>query len=280
MQIGYTVWTWMIDEFGRGDNPSENGEKNFEQGIKEISHLGYKKLENFNFIVPIYEKKPEALKELLAKYNVDLIALYHTYYEDDLRNWLNLGERTCKLLKACGAKYLNLQGSIWRDAPMLREFNRESLNMYIQAFSKMGEISREYGIKACLHPHANTVIFHENEIDYFLEKTDRNLVSLTMDTAHTTLGGMDAEKAFLKYGEHIAYVHFKDLDPNPDAHPDWPMKRFCALGQGTIDYRGVMRSLKKHNYDGVICVEVDYPLICNYETAMVSRNYVRDVLGL
>ena len=75
-------------------------------------------------------------------------------------------------------------------------------------------------------------------------------------------------------------MHLKDLDPNPNAHLEWPMKRFCALGQGAVDFKGVIRSLKKHNYDGVLCVEVDYPLVCNYETAMFSRNYIRDVLGL
>ncbi len=280
MDIGYTVWTWMTGEFGRGDNPSETGEANFEQGLKEVSHLGYKKLENFNFIVPMYENKPEALKELLAKYGLELVNLYHTYYEDDLEAWLKLGERTCKLLAACGAKLINVQGNIWRDAPMFRDFNRESLDMYIKAFTRMGEISREYGIKTCLHPHANTSMFHEKEIDYFLENTSRELISLTMDTAHTTLAGMDAEKAFDKYGECIAYVHLKDLDPNKDAHPDWPMKRFSALGQGAVDFKGVLRSLKKHNYDGVLCVEVDYQKVCNYETALVSRAYIRDVLDL
>ena len=58
------------------------------------------------------------------------------------------------------------------------------------------------------------------------------------------------------------------------------MKRFCALGQGSVDFKGVIRSLKKHGYDGTLCVEVDYPLVCNYETAQYSRNYIRDVLGM
>lgn len=280
MEVGYTVWTWMLDEFGRGETPTEKGESNFEQALKEVAHLGYTKLENFNFIVPMYEKKPEQLKELLAKYNLQMVNLYHTYYENDLEEWLSLGERTCKLLQACGARHINVQGNIWQDPPMFRDFNRDSLDRYIHAFTKMGEISQKYGIQTCLHPHANTSMFSEREIDYFLENTRRDLISLTLDTAHTTLAGMCAEKAFDKYGEFIAYVHLKDLDPDGNAHPEWPMKRFCALGHGSVDFKGVLRSLRKHRYDGVLCVEVDYPQICNYETAMVSRSYIRDVLGL
>ena len=277
MTIGYTVWTYMLDEYGRGDNPTEHAADNFEQGVKEVSHLGYKHLENFNFIVPVFEKQPEKLKEILDKYGMKLVNLYHTYYEDGLEGWLKLGERTCKLLQYCDAHLLNVQGNIWKDEPMVRSFNKESLDMYIDAFSRMGEISKEYGVTTCLHPHSNTSMFHEDEIDYFLSKSKN--VALTMDTAHTTLAGMDAEKAFDKYGDLIKYVHMKDLDPNPNAHLEWPMKRFCALGQGCVDFKGVIRSLEKHGYDGTLCVEVDYPLICNYETAQFSRNYLRDVLG-
>ena len=39
-----------------------------------------------------------------------------------------------------------------------------------------------------------TQVVHEDEIDYFLEHSKN--VALTMDTAHTTLAGMDAEKAW------------------------------------------------------------------------------------
>lgn len=279
MEIGYTVWTWMQDEFGRRDNPTDKAEVNFEQALKEISHLGYKKVENFNFIVPVYEKCPEKLRELLAKYGLELVNLYHTYF-DSADEWLSLGERTCKLLSACGAKFMNIQGSLWRDEPFERSLNKEGLDYYCKVFTKMGQISQKYGITTCVHPHANTLIFHEDEIDYFLDHTDREYISLTMDTAHTALAGMDDEKAFDKYGEFIKYVHMKDLDPDKNAHPEWPMKRFVALGQGFVDFKGVIRSLKKHNYDGILCVEVDYPLVCNYETAQFSRNYIKDVLGM
>ena len=279
MKIGYTIWTWMQEEFGRA-TPTEYAEKHFLEAIHSVSHLGYTELECFNFLVPMFEDKPEELKSILAENGLELVNLYHTYYEDDVQEYLDLGERTCKLLKACGAKYINVQGNIWHDEPMVRGINKPSIENYAKVFTQMGEVSKKYGIKTLLHPHSNTSLFHEDEIDYFLSITDRDLIGLTMDTAHTTLAGMDAEKAFDKYGEYIHYVHLKDLDPNPNAHLEWPMKRFCALGQGSVDFKGVIRSLKKHNYDGVLCVEVDYPLVCNYETAMFSRNYIRDVLGL
>lgn len=279
MKIAYTVWTWMQDEFGR-ETPTVAAQAHFEEAVRSIAHLGYTGIENFNFIVPLFEGRPQDLKDILDRNGLQLVNLYHTYYEDDVGKYLDLGERTCKLLQYCGAKYLNVQGNIWKDQPFDRPINKKSLLNYCDVFTKMAKISQKYGIMTCLHPHAHTSMLHEDEIDFFLENTDRDLIGLTMDTAHTTLGGMDAVKAFDKYGDIIKYVHFKDIDPNPEAHLDWPMKRFCALGQGCVDFKGVLRSLKKHGFDGTICVEVDYPLVCNYETAQFSRNYMKDVLGL
>ncbi len=277
MKIGYTVWSWTKDEFS---GPTDHGKRDFEQALKEVSYLGYNYVEDFNFIVPLFENNPEELKQLLNRYNLELVNLYHTYYEDEVNKYLDLGERTCKILQYCGAKVLNVQGNIWKDQPFVRSLDIEAVKMYADVFTKMGEISQKYDITTCLHPHAHTRMFHEDEIDCFLSITDRNLIGLTMDTAHTTLAGMDAVKAFDKYGDRIQYVHLKDLDPDPEAHADWPMNRFLALGQGVIDFKGVIKVLKKHNYKGVLCVELDCPLVCNFESAQYSRRYIKDVLAL
>lgn len=282
MQLGYTVWTWMNEEFGRGENLTEFAKAHFEEAVRCISHLRYDVLENFNFTIFLYEKNPAELKELLDRYHLPLVNLYHSYSwvqsNDDY--YYELGERTCKMLSYLGAKTLNIQPGMWRDRPFEREMDRDVLDQYVKRFTKMGKIARDYGVQACMHPHGQTHIFHEDEIDYMIDHLDTDLVKLALDTGHTTLAGMDAVKAFDKYGDLIAYVHLKDANPNVDFDPDWPLHRLHALGQGTVDFQGVLRSLKKHNYDGVLCVEADYPLICNYETAQYCRNYCQDVLHI
>jgi inosose dehydratase len=57
------------------------------------------------------------------------------------------------------------------------------------------------------------------------------------------------------------------------------MARFLPLGWGTVDFKGVLKSLRKHGYDGVLCVELDKQPVCNYHSAMVSRRYLHDALG-
>ena len=228
-------------------------------------------------------ENPEELKELLAKYDLELVNLYHTYYYDGtaetLEKWLDLGERTCKLLQYCGAKFINLQGNIWQDEPVFRPDNQELLDAYIDAFTKMGAIAKKYGVQACMHPHCGTAMFSETSIDYFLAHCDTELVHLTMDTAHTVLAGMDPIKAFDKYAKHISYIHFKDLDPDENNYVKRPNERFCALGQGYLDFRNILQVLEKNHYDGVICVENDRPRICSYESAETSIRYAHTMLG-
>ena len=138
----------------------------------------------------------------------------------------------------------------------------------------------EAGIKACMHPHMNTLVFKEDQIDLFMENTDPQYVYLCMDTAHTTLAGMHAPTFAKKWGKRMGYVHLKDIDPNENAHPEWPMKRFLPLGYGCVDFKGVVEALKEEGYDGILCVELDYQPVCNYKSAMDSRNYIRNVLGM
>lgn len=283
MKLGYTVWTWMKEEFGRGEVPSEYAKEHFEEAVRSISHLGYQTLENFNFLIYLYENKLDELRELLEKHNLPLVCLYQTYLgepEMSEEEFLALGERTCKVLQAVGGKYLNLQAGMWEDKPFERPTDYAVLDRYVSLFNRMGEIAAHYGVQACLHPHAQTPIFREHEIDYMIEHLNTDYVKLGLDTGHTTLGGMDPVKAFDKYGDLIAYVHLKDVNPDEHFDDEWPLHRLHALGQGTVDFQGVLRSLRKHNYDGVLCVEADYPLICNYETAQYCRNYCRDVLYL
>ena len=58
------------------------------------------------------------------------------------------------------------------------------------------------------------------------------------------------------------------------------MSTFRALGLGTVDFRGVYEALQEVGYDGILCGELDNPAICNYNSAEISRKYLKNVLGL
>ena len=272
MRIAYTGWTWLI-------NHEDNHKWEFEQFLKEVSDLEYEAVENFAFITKYFDNDAAEVNRLLEKYNLELVNLYHHYSdnpEEDYRKALSCVD----FMEKTGATYLNLQAVMWKEGPNDRPMDEDAILAYAELSNKIGKLCKERGMTACFHPHANTAIYREKEIDLFLEKTDPELVSLCLDTAHTALAGMDCVEAFQKYFDRIAYVHFKDVDPDSTISPEWPMHRFCPLGYGTIDFKGVHKVLQNGGYEGVICVELDNPPVCNYKAAMDSRNYLRNVLHI
>ena len=77
-------------------------------------------------------------------------------------------------------------------------------------------------------------------------------------------------------------MHLKDVDTYAlkSAVGAAKMASFCALGHGTVNFPEVKAALEEVGYDGVLCVELDNPEVCNFHSAEVSRIYIKDVLKL
>lgn len=279
MKIGYTGWTWLSDEFNDWAPMSENHKRDFEQYLREVADLGYETTENFNFIADYYAGDVEGFKAVVKKYGLKFSNLYF-YFSDDPEKDVAEAKRYLEFMVAVGATHMNMQGVMWKDTPFLRPTDEDGVRAYAELSNRIGKLCAAHGIKACLHPHANTKIFTEEQIDLFLQHADPSCVYLCLDTAHLTLAGMDAARAAKKYGKRVGYMHLKDLNPDESVHTDWPMKRFLPLGQGIVDFRGVYKALLEEGYDDILCVELDYQPVCNYKSAMDSRNYIHSVLGL
>jgi inosose dehydratase len=271
MKVAYTGWTWLI-------NHQDNYKWEFEQFLKEVAEIGYDSVENFAFITKYFDNDAAEVAGLLKKYGLHMANLYEHYTNDSEADY-NSAVAYVDFMKKIGSDHLNLQGAMWREDPQDRPLDKERVKEYAEVSNKIGKLCTENGIKACMHPHANTPIFTEADIDYFAENTDPKYVHLCIDTAHTVLAGIDPVKAFQKYVSRIGYVHLKDVS-SVEAVPGQRMSRFTALGMGTVDFLGVYNALKDGGYDGVLCVELDRPYICNYKSALISRQYIKNVLGI
>ena len=190
MRIGYTGWTWLIHH-------NDNHQYEFEQFLKEAADLGYEVVENFAFITDYFDNDAEKVKAL-EKYNLELANLYLHFSDDPEKDYAK-AEKFVDFMVKIGATYMNMQAVMWQDPPNDRPMDRDRILAYAELSNKIGRLCRDNGIIACMHPHANTAIYTEEEIDLFLAETDPELVSLCLDTAHTALAGMDCVKAFDKY---------------------------------------------------------------------------------
>lgn len=276
MKIAYTGWTWML----LGPNASaEMGVRAFEQATKEIAYLGYDCAENFAFIADFFPD-PQVCKDICDKYNLPLVNVYG-HFRGDIEDDYARSIKQIDFLAAIGGTWFNCQHAGFQEEPKERPLDKEGVDQMAELSNRLGKYAKEKGITLCFHPHAGTLVFDREQIDYFAEKTDPAYVSLCIDTAHTTLAGIDPAELVDAYAARVAYVHLKDVDPQHEVEPKrGKMGAFRALGLGTVDFKGFVNALKRANYDGVLCVELDNPEICNFHSAEVSRKYIKNVLKL
>jgi inosose dehydratase len=125
----------------------------------------------------------------------------------------------------------------------------------------------EAGIRTVFHQHVGTLVETLAEVRRLLETTDPTVLGLCLDTGHWTFGaGGDPVAAVRELRDRIWHVHFKDCERVVMAASrtdewDGPTSVghgvFCELGNGCVDFPGVLRALDEIDYDGWIVVEQD-----------------------
>jgi inosose dehydratase len=137
------------------------------------------------------------------------------------------------------------------------------------------------GLRTVFHHHCAGYVETPDEIDQLMRRTDPSLLGLCFDTGHITYGGGDARAMLRRYGDRVWHVHFKDCHPTVAARArreDWDYFEavrqgvFCELGQGMVDWTGVVADLTKMNYNGWIVVEQDVLPGLGTPAASAARN--------
>jgi inosose dehydratase len=280
MILGYTVWTWMIKHVkGAKVAPVEDVKYYFEQACKEISDLGYKGVENFDFIADTYADEPNEFIELMDKYGLKFLNLYN-YFSENYAEDYKKTERYLKWMGRVGCRQMNIQAVMWFEEPTDRPADYARIQEYCDHSDEIGKMCRDYGVELVMHPHMHTHVYKEEEVKYFMENTDPAYVGLCLDTAHFAIGGIDILKAGEIYFDRLKYIHLKDVYPDAADLIKWKNHNYRALGDGSIDFKSFYDLLMGKGYKGNMTVELDFPRVCNYESAAVSRSYLRRVLHI
>ena len=276
MKIAYTGWTWML--VGRDPNVAKGA---LESSFRECKYLGYDYVENFAFISDFFDD-PNELVEMQKRNGVKLVNLYgHFMFDEEAA--IETGKKQMKFLADVGGSWYNCQNSSFGDdGPPERPTDKKMIDAMCRITNTLGEYGKSIGVTLCFHPHYNTCVFSQEDIDYYAANTNPDFVSFCIDTAHTTLAGIDPCDLIKQLGSRVAFIHYKDVDTYALSKAEGveKMGTFRALGLGTVNFQAVTATLKEIGYNDVICVELDRPAICNYNSAEFSRKYLKLALGL
>jgi inosose dehydratase len=147
-------------------------------------------------------------------------------------------------------------------APRLDNEQWDTLMDHIRIIAELA--SREYGIRAVIHPHAGGYIEFEDEILQLMEVISYDTAGLCLDTGHLYYSGMDPVTWIRDHADRIDYLHFKDIEPKVfenvmasqvDFFDACARGVMCPIGEGVIDYEAIYQLLQEIGYQGYITIE-------------------------
>jgi inosose dehydratase len=183
---------------------------------------------------------------------------------------LSVGE----LLAGLGARYLVLIDDVYSDltgnlvAP--RTLDEAAWSRLIENTHKTAHlVARNFGLELVFHPHSETHVEYEDQIERFLAQTDPDSVSLCLDTGHHAYRGADPVSFLRKHHRRIRYLHLKNVDRRVQERVEAEkipfaaavgMDIFCEPSAGAVDFIAFRDVLEEVGYEGWATVEQDmYP---------------------
>ncbi len=190
---------------------------------------------------------PAYLKDLLQEHKLALSAI--TLVEDWLEPVENAHERenadrAVQFLAAFPSTRLALCQMPGSDRANLRQ---RQLNL-LAVVNSIARRASQNGIVCTYHPNSPPGSIFRTEEDYriLLNGLHAEVLGYTPDVGHIANGGMDPLAIIRQYRPLVNHVHFKDFSgPN-----EW-----AAMGEGVIDFPGIVTFLHPTGYEGWLIVE-------------------------
>ena len=206
-----------------------------------------------------YGDKPAALKELLAKHKLVMVALSSGAVKIDPaleKEELELHTRHARFVKDVGGLYLQVT-----DSRPKRDLVADDYKRLGRLLTEIGKRTADLGIPLGYHNHMNSIGERPEEVKWILDAADPQYVRLELDIAHYQQGGGDPVKAIHEYKDRHLFLHIKDVEPQqpvPGATGEQARNyRFVELGRGKVDLTGVFKALADIRFKGWAVVELD-----------------------
>jgi len=143
-----------------------------------------------------------------------------------------------------------------------------------------------YGLTVYFHPHGETHVETEAQIERLLDEVD---IDLCLDTGHHAFAGGDPVEFLRRHIDRVKYLHLKDCDSAIREQKDREGLSFAAAidrgimeeaGRGSVDFTAIRDILADHAFDGWAIVEQDmYPAPAGkpFPIAQRTLNYLNSI---
>jgi inosose dehydratase len=266
IRFGYAAITW-------GGND--------EQAVADIASLGFRGIQLRANAYAKYADRPTALRELLDKHELTMVALSSGNLSIDPaveREQLETHAQHAAFVQKVGGLYLQ----IIDEKPSGRQMGETDYKRLGHLLTELGKRTADLGIPVGYHHHMGSIGEQPAAIRAILAATDSRYVKFQLDTAHYQQGGGDPAQAVKDYADRLLFLHIKDVEsPVPGATGDAARSyRFVELGRGKVNFKGIFDALREVNFSGWAVVELDAVPDSSRtpkESAMINRKHLQDL---
>ncbi len=159
----------------------------------------------------------------------------------------------------------SVQGDRSRPLSTKPRLSHDEMRTYARRMTAFGEWCAEQGMPLAYHHHMAAVVETEAELDLFMAQSGEG-IPLLYDAGHMAMAGGDVLRVIDKHHARISHVHTKDvrqpvidrLSWERDSFLDAVVKgAFTVPGDGSLDFRAIIRRLADHGYEGWFVVEAE-----------------------
>lgn len=276
--------------------PSDSKQIPWARFLDEVARAGYQSIE-----LGPYGYLPTDLPVLraeLSRRHLEVCAATVISNLEQPSAWPGLEKQVLgagDLVAALGAKFLVLIDDPYSDLFTGKQIeplrlDETSWKRLLDTVHRVADISRDrFGLTVVFHPHAETHVEYEDQIEALLEQTDPTRIFLCLDTGHHAYRGGDPIAFMRRYQARIPYLHLKSVDQELQERVDLEripfaiavgMGVFCEPSKGAVNFEGFRDVLREIDYVGSAIVEQDmYPAPFDkpLPIARRTRTYLREI---
>ena len=233
-RLGYASITWAGND---------------RQAIDDIASLGFAGIQLRANVIPQF--KATELRELLRSRQLSLVALSSGAVrlgppESD-QQMIDEHVARARYLRDAGGGFLQVTD----EKPAGRSVTADDILRLGRLLTEIGKRTADVGVALGYHNHMGTIGERPSDVDRILDAADHRYVGFELDIAHYHQGGGDPVEAIRRHAGRLLFLHLKDVQATPTGY------RFVALGQGTVNVRGVVVALREIGFEGWAVIELD-----------------------
>jgi sugar phosphate isomerase/epimerase len=239
----------------------------------ELEALMTKQLDDFT------DENVSKLRKLCESLNLEVPSFYVYFAHSNLsRPEKNEDfKRVCKVAAGLGARVIGLLSPRLEGAQVVafdhkggaaREIKlserraswKEQWAKFVSAISDYADVASSFKLKIAVEPRPYDIINNTERCLLLMEATKGKPIGIFFDTAHMFVQKEVLEVSIEKLGQNILVMHLADNDGKTDYH--------SRPGNGSIDWKSVLSTLRKIGYNGYLNIEIG-------ETENLVKEYLK-----